>query len=276
MREIQLRYQQGRKPFTACQADQRFSYCLYVPQVQCSQTEKKLPLVAVIHGSSRTAESYRDRFVEFAEQNSCIVLVPLFPVGIPAAGDADSYKMQRPSSVRYDLLLLAMVDEVSASYAVLPKLYLHGFSGGAQFAHRFFYLHPQRLQALSIAAPGQVTLLDDQHIWGQGIADIEQVFGRALCYSSMRQVSIQMVIGDEDNELIMDDYVAPDRQQRSRQQRLHALHQSFSDQGIAVQFVTVPDAGHDGYALLADSQRLLAESITRYWKRAGISELDVV
>lgn len=130
MREIQLRYQWGRKPFTACQADQRFSYCLYVPQVQGLQPEKELPLVAVIHGSNRTAESYRDRFVEFAEQNSCIVLVPLFPVGIPAAGDADGYKMQRPCSVRYDLLLLAMIDEIRASYAVLPQLLLHGFSGG--------------------------------------------------------------------------------------------------------------------------------------------------
>ncbi|WP_250657560.1 alpha/beta hydrolase [Alkalimarinus coralli] len=264
MREIQLRYQLGRKPFTACQADQRFSYCLYVPQIQRLQPEKELPLVAVIHGSSRTAESYRDRFVEFAEQNGCIVLVPLFPVGIPTAGDADSYKMQRLCSVRYDLLLLAMIDEVCASYAVLPKLFLHGFSGGAQFAHRFFYLHPQRLRALSLAAPGQVTLLDDQSIWGRGIADIEQIFGCVLCYSSMRKVSVQMVVGGDDDELILDDYVSPDRQQRSRQQRLHALHQSFSNQGIAAQFVTVPGAGHDGYALLGESQRLLAESIVQY------------
>lgn len=261
MREIQLRYQQGRIPFTACQADPRFSYCLYVPQIQRQQPGKALPLVVVIHGSSRTAESYRDRFIEFAEQYSCIVLVPLFPVGIPAPGDADSYKMQRPSSVRYDLLLLAMVDEVSASYAVLPGLFLYGFSGGAQFAHRFYYLHPQRLKALSIAAPGQVTLLDEQHIWGRGIADIERCFSRALCYSSMRQVSVQMVIGSEDNELIMDDDATPHCQQRSRQQRLLALYKNFSDQEIAVQFVTVPGVGHDGYALLAESQRFLGEAI---------------
>ncbi|WP_370280454.1 hypothetical protein [Pontibacterium sp.] len=264
MREIQLRYHQGRIPFTACQADPRFSYCLYVPQIQPKQPGTALPLVVVIHGSSRTAESYRDRFIEFAEQYSCIVLVPLFPVGILAPGDADSYKMQCPSSVRYDLILLAMVDEVSANYAVLPGLFLHGFSGGAQFAHRFFYLHPQRLKALSIAAPGQVTLLDEQYSWGRGIADFEQCFGRAVCYSSMRQVPVQMVIGGEDNELIMDDYVTPDGRMRSRQQRLHALHRNFSEQGIAVQFVTVPGVEHDGYSLLAESQRFLAGLIAQH------------
>ena len=109
-----------------------------------------------------------------------------------------------------------------------------------------------------------MTLLDEQYSWGRGIADFEQCFGRAVCYSSMRQVPVQMVIGGEDNELIMDDYVTPDGRMRSRQQRLHALHRNFSEQGIAVQFVTVPGVEHDGYSLLAESQRFLAGLIAQH------------
>ena len=76
MRDLQLDFQQGRIPFTACQADPRFSYCLYVPTIQRVQPDSPLPLVVVIHGSSRTAESFRDQFIEFAEQNSALILVP--------------------------------------------------------------------------------------------------------------------------------------------------------------------------------------------------------
>ena len=43
-----------------------------------------------------------------------------------------------------------------------------GFSGGAQFAHRFLYIHPGRLRAVSLGAPGLVTMLDETRAWWVG------------------------------------------------------------------------------------------------------------
>ncbi|MBL4603837.1 MAG: hypothetical protein JKY84_13915, partial [Emcibacteraceae bacterium] len=72
----------GQTPFFACQFDQRFSYCLYVPKDYYTQTQDNFNLLVIIHGSARTAERYRNLFADFAEENQCIVLAPLFPIGI--------------------------------------------------------------------------------------------------------------------------------------------------------------------------------------------------
>lgn len=40
------------------------------------------PLLVLVHGTRRDAESLRDRWVEFAEKKGCVVLCPLFPANI--------------------------------------------------------------------------------------------------------------------------------------------------------------------------------------------------
>ena len=76
-------YDVGATPFIALQADQRVSYCLYVPK---SLRDEKDPstwrLIAAVHGTGRTATAYRDGFAALAERTRCIVLAPLFPVGL--------------------------------------------------------------------------------------------------------------------------------------------------------------------------------------------------
>lgn len=184
MRDLQKRYQKGRIPFTACRQDPRFSYCLYVPECHQVRPEQAAPLLVVVHGSARTAESFRDAFIEFAEQEGCVVLAPLFPIGAVMAEDADGYKLQPPRSYAYDQLLLAMVKEVAETFHTERDFLLYGFSGGAQFAHRFYYLHPHRLKGLSVHAPGQVCLP------AQNLStEVRQ---------AMRQVPVQLVIGSED------------------------------------------------------------------------------
>ncbi|KAK9234061.1 hypothetical protein V1525DRAFT_414306 [Lipomyces kononenkoae] len=72
--------------------------------------------------------------------------------------------------MRYDLLLLAILDEVSLRCPAIDtsKVLLTGFSGGGQFVHRFTYLHPERLLAVNVGAPGSVTYLDDNRPWADG------------------------------------------------------------------------------------------------------------
>lgn len=260
MRELQIKYQKGRIPFRACQSDPRFSYCLYIPESAFSEPNYCRPVVAVIHGSSRTAESFRDAFIEFAEQHNCIILAPLFPIGIPSLDSTEDYKLRRNSSERYDELLLAMLAEVSKEYCILSKFYLYGFSGGAQFAHRFFYLQSQSLYAVSIAAPGQVTLIESEKEWESGTADIEQLFGRKLDQSSMAQVIIQLVVGEADDELLP---IHNSCTQSCRRSRLQHLHENYLEQGFKVQKEIVPEIGHDGFALLPATQRFFSQLLSR-------------
>lgn len=256
---LQVRYQQGRIPFTACQSDPRFSYCLYLPEIHFAAPDKVLPLVVVIHGSSRTAESFRDHFIPFAERVGCAVLVPLFPVGIPTRDDAQGYKMQQLAEIRYDQLLLSMVEEIRQHYSLDQTFCLYGFSGGAQFAHRFLYLQPHSLCAISIVAPGNITLLDNGLAWPQGLGDLNTLFGQRYNMAAIRAVPVQLVIGTQDTEPLPWLHCAP----CTRRALLEKLYANYTKWGVVVQWNEVVGIGHNGYALLPETFHFFAEQLAK-------------
>lgn len=60
------------------------------------------------------------------------------------------------------------------------------------------YLHPERSIAVSVGAPGAVTLLDTEQKWPKGIADVEDVFGISIDVKKIGKISVQLIIGSED------------------------------------------------------------------------------
>ena len=125
----------------------------------------------------------------------------LFPAGIIDPGDLHNYKRILYKDIRYDHILLSMVQEAGENIGMVwDKFYLQGFSGGGQFVHRFFYLHPQHLKAVSIGAPGNVTLLDDDRPWWVGGGDFKEKFGWNPDLSAMRRVAVHMIVGEQDTD----------------------------------------------------------------------------
>ena len=266
-------YDVGRTPFFALQADRRFSYCLAVPG-DYATAGKRYSLVVVIHGTDRSSSDYRDAFSGFAADHDCIVLAPLFAAGMAAPHDLDSYKLIRHGCIRYDEVLLAMVDEVAAKYRVAsPSFLLYGFSGGGQFAHRFFILHPHRLRAVSIGAPGKVTRIDPERRWWIGTADIRLQFDVELDLAAMRRVPVQMVIGDQDTETWE---ITVNRSSQwwmegandagvTRLDRIAALQKNFESHGVAVQLDVVPGAGHSGKSMFPRVQAFMSRVLKGNW-----------
>ncbi|RDH31024.1 poly hydrolase [Aspergillus welwitschiae] len=201
----------GHIPQRTLAAEPRVSYTLYIPPThynpdpsrtspQPSPYDKaKLPLLVNIHGTSRNI-SMRTELVSFAESTPCAILAPLFPANIDGPNDLDSYKVLRSATLRSDRALLAILGEVSTVWPGIDteKVFLAGFSGGGQFAHRFLYVHPERLAAVSVGAPGKVTMLDEQLAWPSGIANIQEIFGKGVNKDLVKNVQIQLVIGSED------------------------------------------------------------------------------
>jgi pimeloyl-ACP methyl ester carboxylesterase len=163
-------------------------------------------------------------------------------------------------------VLLDIVDEVSERYGLDGgRFLLQGFSGGGQFAHRFFYLHPDRLAGVSIGAPGRITRLDDDQPWWLGTGGFAERFGTPIDHDALRRVPVQMVVGAEDVETWeinnpgdsnwMD---GAEKAGRTRIERLETLRADFERHGIAVRFDVVPGVAHNGMGVLAPVREFFA------------------
>ncbi|CAH0028300.1 unnamed protein product [Clonostachys rhizophaga] len=199
----------GGFPIIQSRSDPRVSYGVYVPKDHYNElsnsTQDKLPLLVNIHGTSRrmTALQVDDQLPKFADEIGCAVLAPLFPAGIEGPNDISSFKVLHTDSLRSDLALLNILDEVAYRWPGIDttRIYLSGFSGGGQFAHRFLYLHPYRIAAASIGAPGRVTYPDQSKPWPQGISDVGEIFNTTVSMTNLNEVSLQFVVGEKDTEI---------------------------------------------------------------------------
>ena len=263
-------YARGRTTIYACQADQRFSYCCYVPRAVEEAPDRRFPLFVAVHGTGRLMTAYRDLFADFAERHGVIVLAPLFPAGITGPDDLGSYKFMRAGDLHYDRVMLVMVEEAATRWPIdAARFAMFGFSGGGHFAHRFFYLHPERLSAVSIGAPGVVTLLDFDHDFWVGVRNFADVFGKAIDLEAMRRVPVHMVVGGDDTET-WEITIRPDSPRwmpgadlagPDRQARMLALKASFERHGIAVRHDVVPGVAHNGLAMVPLVERFLADAL---------------
>lgn len=263
-------------PYQSSQIDARFPYMMYVPVSYEANEDKEYPLVVLMHGTERAPHLYLEKNEKFAEENDIILLAPLFPLNTHGNKDLENYKLIDYKGTRYDLILLSMVDEVRSKYRIKgDKFNLFGFSGGGHFAHRFFYLHPHRLNALSIGAPGMVTLIDDSNDWWVGTRDLHRRFNARLNLKKMSEVKVHMVIGEKDTEGWGDEieewspYKMRDNVKgasynaagKNRQERMKNLKKNFEEHGIKVTMETVPDVGHDEAYMFPAVQKFFLKHI---------------
>lgn len=244
-------YDFGRTSVFTFADEPRLSYCLYVPPQEV--LDRQTRIVVVVHGTDRTFTGYRDNFAEFGRWNNCVIVAPLFPIGIFGDGNRDGYKHLVERELRYDLALIGMVEEVGRKYGISAEQFaLWGYSGGGQFANRFLLLHPERLWAVSIGAPGSVTMIDDGRDWWVGTRDIEQRFDRPLDRDAVARVPVNMVVGKADLETWEITHKPGSRHWMeganaagaTRPERLQSLAQNFRAAGVDVRFDLVPNMPH--------------------------------
>jgi len=223
-----------------------------------------MPLLVVVHDTRRNARECAAAFAGFAERHHCAVAAPLFPAADARHPGRDNYKLLAAGPVRFDLALLGIVAEIGRRYPVeAGRFALHGFSGGAQFAHRFFYLHPGRLTAVSVAAPGRITPLDFTRPWWAGVAGCGDLFGRPVRAADLRAVAVQILAGGADTEPVQagDPDGHPAATGADRLSRARSLHASLAAHDVASRLDVVAGAGHDHEPLLPAAQQFLASAL---------------
>ncbi|KAI2615142.1 alpha/beta-hydrolase [Hypoxylon sp. NC1633] len=254
-------------PLMALQVDPRISYALYVPTSHYNPDPNntssipsvgKLPLLVYIHGTGRNTVAIYDELVPFANSTPCAILAPVFPSGIEGPNDLDSYKELSTASLRSDLALLSVIDQVAYRWPGIEttKVFMMGFSGGGQFAQRFMYLYPERLAAISVGSPGRPTYLDDSQDWPIGTANVEAVFNKTIRTDLLGAVPIQLVVGNKDIELHGDEDFWKWQQEtfgsgglppmnETRLELMQRLHDSLEQAGIETQLDIVDGVAHN-------------------------------
>lgn len=264
-------YDLGNSIIYASRRDARFSYCTYVPP-HFDAARHPMELVVVVHGTGRAFVEYRDAFAEFARWNDCMVLCPLFPAGVLGDGNRDGFKQLREGDIRYDDILLDMVAEVGEKFGQpFAKFSLFGYSGGGQFANRFALLHPDRLWAVSIGAPGSITQIDPGQDWWVGTRNMQERFGKALDLDALRQVAVHMVVGKADLETWEithregGKFYMPGANDagKTRPERLDTLRRSFEAAGVQVTLDLIDNMPHDGLKAVGAVQDFLAAELRK-------------
>jgi pimeloyl-ACP methyl ester carboxylesterase len=185
-------FEEGKVMRRALGSDPRQHYYYYVPP----GLAKGAPLFVTVHGISRNVEEHATLFAPYARKHGVVLVAPLF-----TKERNDGYQRLEPdaSGRSADATLDAIVAEVATRTGASPrKLYLFGFSGGAQFAHRYTLAHPERVKRAVVGAPGWFTFPDRTKPYPYGIGPSSD--RRALRFDPDRflRVPVTVLVGGAD------------------------------------------------------------------------------
>ena len=115
-------------------------YWVYAPK---RTSTKPLWLVVGVHGMGGTGQGAGGLSAWATQRDDCLVLGPTFP--------SQGYQFLAHES---DTQLLRLVEDLAKRHKLHPKVFLAGFSGGAQYVHRFAHAHPDMVLAVAANSAG--------------------------------------------------------------------------------------------------------------------------
>ena len=162
------------------------------------------------------ASAYQDvtNWTDFAGELGVPLLIPTFPRPFNEwwlythALDRDSLLTESAGLVRVDLQLKAMIDDArnrlaSKGIYAEKKVLMMGFSASAQFTSRFTVLHPDRVKAAAVGAPGYpiapVSSWQGQSLrYPVGTFDYSTLTGKSLNTAAFKLIPLYFFVGGTD------------------------------------------------------------------------------
>jgi pimeloyl-ACP methyl ester carboxylesterase len=174
------------------QADPGQEYFVYIPETSAPGA----PMLVAVHGISRNAREIAKLFSAHADTLGVVVVAPLFSID----RFADYQRLGRPTrSLRADLVLDSIVHEVAwLSGASTAQLYLFGYSGGAQFVHRYAMAYPHRIARCVIASAGWYTYPDPRQRFPYGIRPSKDLPSLSFDPEEFLRVPMHVIVGAKD------------------------------------------------------------------------------
>ena len=242
-------------------------YYLYVP----GKVDPEAPPLVAVHGISRGADEHLEAFAPWAERSGRVLIAPLF-----SEAQCRRYQKVILDRCQADRALFATLREVAEATGVeIDRFDLFGFSGGAQFAHRFALLHPERVARLAVSSAGWYTLPDPAEAYPYGLASgprAGQRFRPKL--EAFLEIPTLVLVGERDIErdsALRKEQRVDQRQGLTRVERAarwsQALRRAATRAGVAaeIRFRSLPNCGHDFEDCVRDGG--LVEQVMEWFSR---------
>jgi pimeloyl-ACP methyl ester carboxylesterase len=187
------------------------------------------------------------------------LLVPIFPRYedlYTQALDRATLLTQRENLIRIDLQLIAMVDDAIERLAAMgikvnKRFFMIGFSASGAFVSRFSAIHPERIMAAAIGAPGGWPIAPVAEWWGHdmtydlGISDLDVVTGAPFNLSEFKMVPLFLYLGEQDDNWDSQD-VSTELHflGKTIQERWVVAEDIYQSIGSSAEFVLYPGVGH--------------------------------
>jgi pimeloyl-ACP methyl ester carboxylesterase len=173
--------------------DNLIDYHLFVPARR--EPER---LLCCVHGVTSSPVDQIQSLLPLSGRYRVPVFAPEFP-----RPDFKGY--QRLASIEKPLgaahAFHAAVSSALASMDAEPlPVDLLGFSGGAQFIHRYAMMYPERVRRLVVAAAGWYTYLDPTQEFPFGTAASDLSGGREIEAEQFLRIPIRVMVGERDVE----------------------------------------------------------------------------
>jgi pimeloyl-ACP methyl ester carboxylesterase len=185
----------GRIVLRTLRGDPLQQYLVFVPRTGAAEA----PVLVSVHGISRNAHDQARVFASTCDERGVVLLVPIFT---PERHRDYQRLGRRGRGERTDLVLNECLAEVALlTGAATAQIGLFGFSGGAQFAHRYLMAHPERVARAVFAAAGWYTFPDDQQRFPYGIRPARSLRGVTFNPEKFLRVPIEVLIGERDVDM---------------------------------------------------------------------------
>lgn len=202
-------------------------YYLYVPPaLRADSARRRLRTILVMPNNTGTTDdepAVHERYVReaigyyrgVARRLGVAVLMPAFPRPrnkdriYTHALDRDAMLTREPDLRRLDLQLIAMIDDArrrlaSEGIRTEHRVLMHGHSAAGMFVNRFVLLHPERVKAAIVGAPGGWPIAPVASHAGRqlrypaGVADLRTVAGRPFDRRRAAAVPLLFFLGADD------------------------------------------------------------------------------
>ena len=186
-------------------ANAELNYLIYIPaHNQCDV----LPVLAPLGGLGSNSHDYvSGLYKDFADDNKFAIVSPAFVYDENDWNNQESYQYPAAWS---GLALSNIIAEVAEDYPIdQDRVFLFGFSAGAQFAHRWALLYPARAVAAAVHAAGSFSYPeeyidtrflitvgsydDDRIVWAQNFYEAADFLGIDVTLEIIEGISHRLV-----------------------------------------------------------------------------------